>query len=122
MLETLPGAPEGVLAYEAVGKITAEDFKKTLEPAVEAVLSSHDGLRVVLVLGDRWEGMRVAAVWDDLRVGFSKFRKWKRCAVLTDREWIEHGTKAFGWLTPGEVKLFELDELPAALAWAAADD
>jgi hypothetical protein len=122
MLETVPGAAEGVIAYEAVGKITSDDYRKTLEPAVEALLAAHDGLRVVLVLGNRWEGMSATAVWDDLRVGLSKFRKWKRCAVVTNRAWIEHATKAFGWLTPGEVKVFELDELHDALAWAAADD
>ena len=58
MFETVPGAADGVIAYEAVGQITSEDYRNTLEPAVEAVLAAHDGLRVVLVLGNRWEGMR----------------------------------------------------------------
>ena len=122
MFETVPGAPEGVIAYEAVGKVTTDDYRKTLEPAIEAVLATHDGIRAVLVLGNRWERLTAGAAWDDLRFGLSKFRKWKRCAVVTDRDWIEHGTKAFAWLTPGQVKVFELDELPDALAWAAVDD
>ena len=120
MLEPVTRAPESVIAFEAVGKITAEDYETTLEPAIEALLGAHDGLRVVLVLGDRWEGMSTAAVWDDLRIGLANVRKWRRRAVVTDRGWVEHATKTFGWMTPGEVKVFELGELPDALSWAGA--
>jgi hypothetical protein len=41
---------------------------------------------------------------------------------VTDRDWVEHATKAFGWMEPGKVKVFELDEQDAATTWAAADD
>ena len=119
MLEKGPGAAAGVLAFEAVGKITADDYERILEPEIDKVLASHDGLRVVLVLGDRWEGMTAGAVWDDLRMGLSQFTKWKRCAVVTDRRWVRDATKAFGWMTPGEAKVFEALELADALAWAA---
>ena len=122
MLEPVPGAPEGVIAVEAVGKITAEDYEQVLEPAIAEVLAAHGGLRVVIVLGDRWEGLAAAALWDDLRVGLANVRSWKRCAVVTDRGWIEHATKAFGWMTPGEVKVFEHGELAEALAWAGGLD
>ncbi len=118
MLEPVPGAPDGVIAFEAVGKITPEDYERTLEPAIAETLGAHDGLRVVIVLGDRWEGLSAAAVWDDLRMGLANVRNWKRCAVVTDRGWVEHATKAFGWMTPGEVKVFEHPELAEALAWA----
>ena len=122
MLETVPGAADGVLAYEAVGKITPEDYEKVLEPAITEVLATHDGIRVVVVLGDRWEGMQAGAVWDDLRMGLGTLTKWKRCAVVTDRGWIRDATKAFGWLSPGEVKLFEVNEVGDALTWAAGTD
>jgi hypothetical protein len=122
MLEPVPGAPEGVIAFEAVGKITAEDYEGTLEPAIDELLAAHDGLRVVLVLGDRWEGLGARAVWDDLRVGLGNFRNWKRCAVVTERAWIEHAMKAFGWMSPGEVKTFEPGELADALAWAGGTE
>jgi hypothetical protein len=119
MLEPVSGAAEGVLAFEAVGTITAEDYERTLEPAIAEVLAAHDGLRIVLVLGDRWEGLSAGAVWDDFRVGMGHLRNWKRCAVVTDRSWAEHAVKAFGWMSPGEMKAFGLGELADALAWAA---
>jgi len=118
MLEPVPGAPEGVIAFEAVGTIRAEDYETTLEPAIAGQLAAQDGLRVVLVLGDRWDGLTAGALWDDLRVGLGNFRNWKRCAVVTERAWIEHAMKAFGWMTPGEVRVFDHGELTDALAWA----
>ncbi len=40
-------------------------------------------------------------------------------AVVTDKEWIAHTLHALGWMVPGELKLFGLDELEQAKQWAA---
>jgi hypothetical protein len=122
MIELLTGAPDGVILCKATGKISADDYTKTLAPAVEATLKTHGELRVAIVLGPDWEGMTVEAVWEDLKLGLSKLTKWKRCAVVTDKEWVEYATKAFGWMTPGSVKVFELDQEADAIAWAGAED
>jgi hypothetical protein len=42
--------------------------------------------------------------------------------VVTNREWIEHATKAFAWIKPGAVKVFALDQVDDAMVWAAGDD
>ena len=39
---------------------------------------------------------------------------------MTDKDWIETALKAFGWMTPGDVKMFEPGQESEALAWAAA--
>ena len=38
---------------------------------------------------------------------------------MSDLEWLHHPTSAFGWAVPGEVKVFGLADLDAAVAWAA---
>ena len=40
-------------------------------------------------------------------------------ALVTDVDWMRHGVNWFGWMTPGEVKHFPLDERAEAIAWAA---
>jgi hypothetical protein len=40
--------------------------------------------------------------------------------VVTDIEWVDHLTWLFGWMTPGETKVFPLDKREDALAWVAA--
>ena len=38
-------------------------------------------------------------------------------AVVTDKDWMRHAISAFGWLSPGELRVFEPAELEAAKAW-----
>jgi hypothetical protein len=67
-----------------------------------------------------FHGMSPGALWQDLKVGFENFRKWKRIALVTDIEWMHHMTSLFGWMTPGEVKSFPMSERDQAIDWLAA--
>jgi hypothetical protein len=44
---------------------------------------------------------------------------WRRMALVTDKDWVRHGASAFGWLAPGELRLFEPPERDTARAWLA---
>jgi len=39
--------------------------------------------------------------------------------VVTDEKKLRKATRIFGWLAPGEAKLFRVSELEQAAAWAA---
>jgi hypothetical protein len=41
---------------------------------------------------------------------------------VTDKDWIETALRAFGWMSPGDVKAFEPGQEADAAAWAAAND
>jgi hypothetical protein len=43
-------------------------------------------------------------------------------ALVTDKDWIRHGVSAFGWLSPGELRVFEPGEREAGIAWLTSDD
>ena len=46
--------------------------------------------------------------------------KWKRCAVVTDHDWLRHAIGMFRFMMPGEVECFEpCRRCEAAIAWAA---
>ena len=120
MIEMLDGAPGDVLAFKAVGEVKATDYDRVLRPAIAAALAGGQKLRVVYVLGPEFEGYAAGAAWNDMTLGFSQLSRWERCAVVTDRDWVEHLVKGFGWLMGPHVRLFSMDELPAALAWAGA--
>jgi hypothetical protein len=53
------------------------------------------------------------------RLGLKDPRTWEKIAVVGDKDWLAHVLKAFGWMIPGEVRAFHLDELDAARAWVA---
>ncbi len=118
MLEPIADLPDGVVGYEAVGEITADDYRNTLVPALEV----HDGpIRLVYVLGGRFTGYSASAAWQDAKLGVDHHGKWKRAAIVSDADWVRHLGRFFGWMVPGEFEVFPLAERDAAIAWVASD-
>ena len=118
MITELQDLPAGVIGFEATGKLNAEDYIKVLLPAIERAASTGD-VRVVIEIRD-FDGLSAGALWEDLKMGVGHFRAWKRIALVTDVEWMSHMASMFGWMTPGEMRHFSLDERSAALTWVAA--
>ncbi|HXY95249.1 MAG TPA: STAS/SEC14 domain-containing protein [Acidimicrobiia bacterium] len=119
MLEGLQ-SPDTVLAFRAVGTVEESDYDTVLEPAVEQMMADRGQLRFVYVLGDEFDGYSFAAGWEDAKLGMSHLTKWKRCAVVTSHDWVRHFVGMFRWMMPGDLKVFELPDFDAAIAWAAA--
>ncbi len=111
--------PDNVLAFRAVGKIEASDYETVLEPAIEQMITDHDDVRFVYVIGDDFDGYTAAAAWEDAKLGVSHVSKWKRIAVVTNHDWMRHAVGMFGWMVPGEVRTFAVDEESKAIDWAA---
>jgi hypothetical protein len=122
MIQLIEGAPEGVLAFEAVGEVDAQDYEDVLKPAVEESLAGGAKLRLVFEIGPEFDRYTAGAEWHDMTLGFAHLTDWERVAVVTDHDWVRHGVKAFGWLMGGRLRVFDIDELRAALEWAASDD
>ena len=117
MLEPIAGLPDDVVGMEAVGEVTADDYQDVLIPAVEAALADHDRIRLMYVLGDRFDGYTAHAAWEDAKLGLQHVRGWERLACVTDVDWIRHGVNAFGWMIPGEVRVFATADRADAEAW-----
>jgi hypothetical protein len=121
MLEALNDLPNGVIGFEAVGEIHSKDYEEVLRPAVDAAASAGE-IRLVYVLGSRFDGYSAGAGWQDARLGAAHHQAWKRVALVSDVDWISHLASVFGWMIPGDFELFGLSELPQAIAWAAGSD
>ncbi len=115
MIQQLTGLPGGVIGFEVTGRITAEDFRDVVLPAIEKAAQSGE-VRFMIVIPE-FHGMTPGALWHDLKIAFENFRKWKRIALITDIEWMHHMTALFGWMTPGDVKTFPMSERDQAMAW-----
>jgi hypothetical protein len=123
MIELLADMPPHTIGVRASGTLTRQDYHDTLIPAVRGALE-QGRLNVVFVTDPDFSGLDTGALWEDAKaagsIGLGHLSDWGRVAVVTDKDWIRHATSAFGWLSPGEMKLFEPDELDAARAWVAA--
>jgi hypothetical protein len=113
-------SPETVLAFRAIGKIEKADYDTVLEPAIKAMLDARDELRFVYVLGDDFDGYTSGAGWKDAKLGMGHITKWKRCAIVSDKEWVHHYVGMFRWMMPGDLKIFAVSDLANAIEWAAA--
>lgn len=102
------------------GRVTAEDFRE-FKPTMDRMLDS-DEIRFVEVIGPDYEGFGAGGLLADVKQGFGNLkhlRSFRRTAVVTDTQWIGHALHALSWMISGEVALFGLDELDAAVQWAA---
>ena len=114
-LEQVPDS--NIIMLTAKGEVTGDDYESTLVPAIEAGLEQYDKLRLLYVLGEEYEGFDREAMWDDTRVGMSHLRSFEKIGVVSDQKWLRGSIKAFGFLMPGEVKLFHNSELAEAKQW-----
>jgi hypothetical protein len=119
MLNVLTGLPPHVLGFEAVGKVTDDDYRTVLVPALDAKRQAQEEIRLLYVLGEEFDGYTLGAMWNDAKLGLRDFKAWEKIALVSDEDWVENAVKALGWMVPGEVRVFELDELDEAREWVA---
>jgi hypothetical protein len=112
-------SPLNVLGVKATGKVTDDDYETVLIPAYRRMRDAHKKVRFIYVLGEGFEGWSMGAIWEDARIGLRDPTSWEKIAIVSDSDWVKHTIKALGWMLPGEVRLFNLDELDAAKSWAA---
>lgn len=114
-------APGTVLAVKAVGKVETSDYATVLEPAVESMIAEQGKVRFVYVLGEEFDAYTAGASWEDAKLGISHASKWERIAVVTDSDALRQVVGILGWMIPGEVKTFRLEEQARAIDWAAGE-
>lgn len=119
MLELIPDLPDHVLGLKATGTVTADDYEAVLVPELERLLAAHSRVRLLYVLAEGFENYTHGAAWEDAKVGMRHFTSFERVAVVTDVDWIETGVKAFGFVMPGDVRVWDADELDEARAWVS---
>lgn len=117
MIEVMDDFPDSVLAVRASDRVTAEDYRDVLIPAVEDKLRRHSELRLLYHLGPDFKRFTTTALWDDARLGFHHLRDFERIAVVTDVAWLRRLAETAGRALGVEMHVFADAELAAASAW-----
>jgi SpoIIAA-like len=116
-------APAGVLAFRFSGDISRRDYDEVLIPPLKEAIERGEELRCLVQVGPGFDEYEAGAVWADLKTGFrygvSHHKAWRRMALVTDVEWIVKAIALLGWMAPGELKLFDVDDLDDAKAWVS---
>jgi hypothetical protein len=122
MIEQIEDMPTGTIGFEGGGKLTRDDYRKVLEPVLREAAESGE-IRMLFKL-TTFEGLEPAAWFDDIKtglgLGIGHHSAWKRSAIVTDVEWVAKAYQLFAWMTPGEVKIFGLDQQEEAKSRVSA--
>ena len=97
---------EFFLAMKAVGKLTHQDYE-VITPLIESALHGvKEPVVNVLIDGTELRGWELRAAWDDLKLGLSHNKEFKKIAIFGNSNWQEIVSKIGGWFASGEVKYF----------------
>lgn len=116
-MQLINDLPDHVVGVRAIGEVDDDDYDDVLESAVADRLARHDKIRLLYVLGPEFTGFELDALWEDTKLGVKTFTKYDKMAIVTDSSWVRHSVKAFGWLIPGDVKVYPYEQLDSARAW-----
>jgi hypothetical protein len=122
MVKQIDGMPDGTIGFEASGKLSREDYVNVLEPTLRKAAESGE-IRMLFKLTD-FHGLQPGAWYQDVKtglgLGFGHRSAWKRSAIVTDIDWIRKASEFFSWITPGEVRVYYLDQEDGARTWVAS--
>ena len=124
MIEPLPDLPAGVLGFRFAGHVTKEDYDRILAPALMQRIADGAKIRLAIVIGEEFDRFDAGAMWEDMKFGFGSGvthpSLWERTALVSDHDWVEHAMSLFGWMMPGDARVFPEASLDAAIAWLGA--
>lgn len=123
MIEAIQGMPPGTLGFVGTGKFTREDYTEVLVPPLREAIERGERMRMLFQVGPDFHGVEAKAVGiqakADLDLGLKHLSAWERIAIVSDEDWVRRAMGLFGWMYPGETRVFSLDELKTAKEWLA---
>ena len=117
MLKIMTDLPQDVLGIIAEGKVTGTDYETVLIPAAEEKLKTNKKIRFLYHLGNSFTGFEPSALLDDGKIGMKHMFAWSKVALVSDHPVINAITKFFGYMIPGDVRVFKNNELEEAKKW-----
>ncbi|MCB1197708.1 MAG: STAS/SEC14 domain-containing protein [Deltaproteobacteria bacterium] len=121
MLEKLSFSNDHVIAFEAKGEVSQEDYQKHIVPTMQEAKQSNTKINFLFYLGPDFEGFTAGAAWEDIKLGMQHFYAFDKIAVVSDKNYIRTMTGMFAPLMPCTVETFRNDHFDQAKAWITSD-
>jgi len=116
VIELIDGLPKNVVGIFVTGRVSRQDCRDVLVPAMDKALKRHDKIRLYYVLGSRFPG----SAWDELDLGSERAGQCERVAIVTDIAWVRLTVKALRFLIPSEIRVFPTLQTVESRAWITA--
>lgn len=115
MIKEITSAPDNVVAFEYLGKITREDYD-ILNPMLERHKNRFGKILLYVEMIDT-EWPTITAMWEDLKTDIRFFTDVEKVAFVTDKKWLEKATEFSAFFAPMEYKSFEAGSRQEAFNW-----
>lgn len=115
MLTCTADRNSNIVELTVAGHVSKAEFDRAAS-VLEDMIDKHGSVRVLQVIHS-FEGMDIAAFWEDMRFGLRHLNDFSCVAVVTDAMWIKWWAEFVEPFLAAEIKVFTPDELNAAKAW-----
>ena len=120
MITLIENLPRNIIGFKYDEEVTADDYETILFPAFEVASANMEHFNVLCELGENFTNIKPGAIKDDLEIGLRYFRKWKKIALISDKQWVNHTVQALRFIIPGHVRTFTTDKKKEAIDWLSA--
>ncbi|MBN2616297.1 MAG: STAS/SEC14 domain-containing protein [Bacteroidales bacterium] len=117
MIKIVPESKKNVLIAKAEGKLTNRDYTEILIPRLEFIINNYGKARLLLDMGDQFQGWQASALWDDTRFGLTHKNSFEKMGVIGGPIWIDWGMKIISLMISGEIKSFPIKDRQKAMDW-----
>jgi hypothetical protein len=117
MIELIDDLPDYILAIRATGRVTGDDYKNIVSPAVETKRAAHDKLHLLFHIPPTFKMFTTTALWDDAHIGLHRLRGFGRVAVVTDIDWLKTLANGIEPLESTEIRVFAHGRFDEARDW-----
>lgn len=114
--------PAGTLGFRCDdGEVRPIDLRNVMIPPLRRAIEAGGELRLLIVAGDGFDETDRHEIWERAKSAWDLGDRYlpllRQVAVATDVPWIRRGVGSFGWMAPGDVRVFELSEIGRAKGW-----
>jgi hypothetical protein len=120
MIKLIDNLPDNILAIQATGRVTSDDYQTIVAPATDALRASHNTLRLLYHIPPEFKKFSTTALWDDAHIGLYRLHGFERVAVVTDVEWIKSLANEIRRSGATEIRIFAHAEFDEACNWICA--
>ena len=123
MVSVIPMHAAGVMAFAISGRVTRAEYQGVLLPPIRETIANGEQIRVLTVIDD-FQGLEAGGLLDELKaagkLGSAQDSLRSYFAVVSDTDWVRRSIVLFGWLVPGEIRVFTTDQRADAETWLAS--
>lgn len=120
MLQIMEDMPANVVGVRALGKVTEEDYKQTLAPALKKVSEEFGEINFLMIFETDLKNFTYGAWMQDAKVSLKHFTKWNRIAIVSDQLVVENLSYVFNYISPAKSKGFPIADIGLAKSWISA--